>query len=290
MDLKRRVTFRKSWNQLRRGAISAARVPIGIARSATTQTVRRGLADLLFPPTCASCSVELEVPTRAGRAVQICDACLDELEIFSPPMCVQCGAPVSGIGLLESQPSERKPRLIGCYRCAGRKYWFDQTIALGEYSGALSDNVLRMKQAAGDALSLAMGRLLGDLRREQFQQLKPDVVVPIPAHWCRRLVHRTNSAALLAEVLAGQLCVPLAERLLRRSRHTSPQTRFKPTARWENVKGAFKVRGGYHLLDAHVLLVDDVLTTGATCSEAAKALRKAGAARVTVAVVARAIG
>jgi predicted amidophosphoribosyltransferase len=63
-----------------------------------------------------------------------------------------------------------------------------------------------------------------------------------------------------------------------------------PPQRWENVRRAFSVRGGYHLKEAHVLLVDDILTTGATCSEAARTLRKAGASRVTVVVAARAIG
>jgi predicted amidophosphoribosyltransferase len=168
--------------------------------------------------------------------------------------------------------------------------WFDETAALGHYDGRLRDLVLRMKRAEGDALSLAMGRLLFVQRASRLAEIGADVVAPIPLHWRRRLVHRTNSAAVLAEVLAGRLRVPLAERLLRRSRSTVPQFDLTPPERWKNVRGAFSVRGGYHLRKAHVLLVDDVLTTGATCSEAAKALRKAGAERITVAVIARAMG
>jgi predicted amidophosphoribosyltransferase len=135
-----------------------------------------------------------------------------------------------------------------------------------------------------------MGHLLWQRCRDRLTALKPDVVVPIPLHWRRRLVHRTNSAALLAEVLAARLHVPLAEGLLQRRRHTVRQFDLTPPQRWENVRRAFGVRAGYHLTSAHVLLVDDILTTGATCSEAARALRKAGAERVTIAVVARAIG
>jgi len=163
-------------------------------------------------------------------------------------------------------------------------------VALGAYDGTLRDTVLRMKNAEGDSLSLTMGRLLVQMRAGRFSEIGPDVVVPIPSHWRRRIVHRTNSAAILAEILAGRLRVPLAERLLRRSRYTVRQSELSPTDRWSNVRRAFSVRSGYHLKEAHVLLVDDVLTTGATCSEAAKALRKAGAARVTVAVIARAMG
>jgi predicted amidophosphoribosyltransferase len=178
----------------------------------------------------------------------------------------------------------------GCYRCRGRKIWFDATIALGHYDGLLRDIVLRMKDAPGDALSLAMGRVLVNERRTQLAEIDPDVVAPIPSHWRRRIVHQTNSAAILAEVVAGDLRRPLAERLLRRRRHTKRQSDVNPSERWRNVRSAFAVRAGYHLRAAHVLLVDDVLTTGATCSEAARALRKAGAARVTVAVIARAMG
>jgi ComF family protein len=158
------------------------------------------------------------------------------------------------------------------------------------YEGLLRELVLAMKKDTGDAVSLAMGRLLWHLRCEHLRSLKVDVVVPIPLHWRRRLVHRTNSAAVLAEVLAGRLGVPLADGLLRRRRHTPPQSELTPPQRWPNVRQAFSVRSSYHLRNAHVLVVDDILTTGATCSEAARALRKAGAERVTVACVARAVG
>ena len=94
---------------------------------------------------------------------------------------------------------------------------------------------------------------------------------------------------MLAEVLAGRLRLPLATGLLRRRRHTRRQFDLTPHQRWDNVRHAFSVRGGYHLNKARVLLVDDILTTGATCSEAARALREAGARKIIVAVAARAI-
>jgi len=168
--------------------------------------------------------------------------------------------------------------------------WFDETIAAGLYEGRLRELLLRMKTDKGDPLSLAMGQLVWQLRRERLAALKVDVVAPIPLHWRRRLAHRTNSAAVLAEVLAGRLGVAMADGLLRRRRPTRPQSELTPPKRWENVRQAFSMGSSHHLMKAHVLLVDDILTTGATCSEAAHTLRKAGAERVTVAVVARAIG
>ena len=203
---------------------------------------------------------------------------------------MRCGAPIPAIDLGAGLVESALPKSQGCFRCAGRKMWFHETIALGHYSGKLREAILRMKQAEGDSLSLAMGRLAWQQRGERLAKLGVDVVAPIPLHWRRRLEHRTNSAAILAEVLAAPLGVPLAVGLLRRGRPTLRQFDLNPPERWKNVRGAFSVRAGYYLRKAHVLLVDDVLTTGATCSEAAKALRTAGAERVTVAVVARAMG
>jgi len=168
--------------------------------------------------------------------------------------------------------------------------WFDATIALGMYGDQLKEILLRMKQAEGDALSLAIGRLIWQKRGERLATIGADVVTPIPLHWRRRVAHRTNSAALLAEVVSSKLGLPRADGLLRRNRSTARQFDLTPPKRWENVRKAFSVRAGYHLRGAHVLLVDDILTTGATCSEAARALRSGGAARVTVLVAARALG
>lgn len=290
MALRTAATFRKGWERLREGAARAACVRSRFNISGAATVVGRGLADLLFPPSCASCAAELDESTGSGRDVPLCNDCLEEIEIFSEPMCVRCGAPVPEIFADEDRAATEPRAQIGCYRCCGRKLWFDQTVALGHYDGRLRNIVLHMKRAEGDALSLAMGRLICDKRGQRLAEIGADVVAPIPLHWRRRVVHRTNSAAVLAEVLAGKLRVPFADRLLRRNRYTLRQTDVSPSERWNNVRRAFAVRAGYHLNAAHVLLVDDVLTTGATCSEAARALRQAGAARVTVAVIARAMG
>jgi ComF family protein len=211
------------------------------------------------------------------------------MEFIPGPTCARCGAPVPRIGRNTNEPGAGFLRADGCARCRGHKLWFDETIAAGVYSGRLREIVLRMKDSKGDALSLAVGSLVWHQCGEQLAAAEADVVVPIPLHWRRRLAHRTNSAAILSEVLSRRLGLPFGDRLLRRRRHTLPQSSVTPSQRWDNVRQAFSVRGGYHLNQAHVLLVDDILTTGATCSEAARALRKAGAARITVVVVARPI-
>jgi predicted amidophosphoribosyltransferase len=210
------------------------------------------------------------------------------MELFEGPMCERCGAPIPAATSTQLAGLTPVRKVPGCYRCRGRKLWFDSTIALGHYEGRLRDAILRMKDAEGDALSLAMARLIWQVCGERLTALEADVVAPIPLHWRRRIAHRTNSSALMAEVLSAKLRLPRADGLLRRSRHTHKQFDLSPTQRWENVRRAFVVRAGYHLRDAHVLVCDDILTTGATCSEAARALRDGGAARVTVVVAGRA--
>jgi ComF family protein len=145
-----------------------------------------------------------------------------------------------------------------------------------------------MKHGAGEPLSAAMGDLLVAKRRGMLAAVEADVVVHIPMYWGRRLVRGTNSPEILARRLARRLGIPWESRLLVRRRNTLVQPDLPPRERFRNIQGAFRVDKGYDLGGARVLLVDDVLTTGATCSEAAKWLKQAGAAHVAVAVLARA--
>jgi ComF family protein len=246
------------------------------------QGIERGLVDLVFPAVCIGCGQEQTAANRSDH-VPICHECLESLQLFTGQACARCGIELSAAAALV--PTMRG----GCIYCDGRKLWFDATVAAGPYTGRLRELVLRMKQMEGQAVALAIGRVIVARYREQLPGSEPDVVVPVPMHWRRRLSRGANSAAVLAEVVSTELHAPLAEGLLRRRRHTRPQTECTPPQRWDNVRRAFAVAAGYHLNKAHVLLVDDILTTGATCSEAARELRRAGASRVTVVVAARSI-
>lgn len=284
----RKIVWHERGIKLTRFAAGAAQWSAAAARVCTTRARsaaaawRRATMELVFPGACVHCHAELNPAESAATNLPFCRACYDELDMLAEPLCRRCGGPLP-------QLSKAGPE-GGCFRCRGNKLWFDETVAAGLYAGISRELVLRMKRADGDPLSLAMGALVWEQCGERLRALEADVVAPIPLHWRRRLVHRTNSAAVLAEVLAGRLNLPLAEGLLRRRRHTLRQSELTPAKRWENVRRAFSVRAGYHLEKAHVLVVDDILTTGATCSEAARTLRGAGAERVTVVVAARAIG
>jgi ComF family protein len=166
---------------------------------------------------------------------------------------------------------------------------FDGVYPLGRYDGELRDVVLKTKRLSSEALSLNVGRLLAERLRDKIVAFRPDAVVPIPMHWLRRFRRGVNSPELIADVLGRKLGIPVV-RMLARRRYTRPQKDLLPRERFRNVRGAFGLPRWRRRRskDARIMLVDDILTTGATCSEAAGLLKQAGAAAVAVAIVARA--
>lgn len=143
-----------------------------------------------------------------------------------------------------------------------------------------------MKHAHGELLALAMGDLLAGRLREHLTENPFDCVVPVPMHWTRRLWRPLHVPSLLAERISARLSVA-GRRALRFRRNVRQQSTLSPAMRRKNVRGALAVIPGYPLANAHVLLIDDILTTGATANEATRCLRRAGARSVHVAVVAR---
>src|SRR5262249_8541556 len=148
--------------------------------------------------------------------------------------------------------------------------------------------VLRLKQSTGEVLAELMGMLCYWHCRDRFLAQGPLAIVPVPLHWSRRLRRGYNQAQALAHGLGSRLALPVVTSCMRRIRATPYQSQQAPSSRLVNVRGAFRARPHPVLKNATVLLVDDVMTTGATLSEAAKALRQAGAGRVVAVALARA--
>lgn len=182
----------------------------------------------------------------------------------------------------------------------------------------MAEAVLKTKSSDGDALCSALAQLLCDIRGEELRALNCDLVIPIPLHRSQVRVRGMCGPEWIAQEVAAFINVPCESGLLRRIRKTRRQRGLKRKARFRNVRGAFAIRVGFTrrlaemlslpirlisgsapttvskpmeiLAGRRVLLVDDVLTTGATCHEAARILRKSGAVEVAVTVLARAQG
>ncbi|MDY0168257.1 MAG: phosphoribosyltransferase family protein [Thermoguttaceae bacterium] len=242
--------------------------------------VAGGVANLVFPPHCVRCSTDVSTSSDWAAGGLLCRDCADELGPQRWNCCRRCGGEVPEY---DSQPEQ-------CSWCRNSNLQFDSVVALGNYHGPLQAVVTAMKRPSAGLLPEAMARLLFERREAELRQLRPDVVTAVPLHWGRRISRGVNSPEIMAGVLSRRLGVPLSQRIVTRWRNTPPQKELPPQSRFRNVRDAFAVRAKYDLQDARVLVVDDTLTTGATCSEIAWALKQAGAAVVNVAVLARAQG
>jgi ComF family protein len=178
----------------------------------------------------------------------------------------------------------------GCTHCRDSSFSFERVLRVGPYEGLLREVILRLKHAGGETLAELLGELWAELMTSRLLETGAQIIVPIPLHWRRRWSRGYNQSEALALGLACRLRLPCKPRWLRRVRHTLEQTQQTATARRENVRHAFGSRRARALAGKTVLLIDDVLTTGSTASEAARALRNAGASRVIVAVLARSHG
>ncbi len=244
-------------------------------RQAAAEFVRN-VVRLLYPKPCLICAApegEATEPFRHG----LCIECYRSVTQDPFPACPRCAQTIGPHTDTEH----------GCAECHGAPLGFDRALRLGPYTGKLRDAVLRTKLLAGEGLADLLGRAFAECRGTALGAAEIDLVVPVPLHWWRKWTRGYNQSEAIARELAAGLNVPLAPRVLRRVKWTTQQVQPTRAARRENVKGAFRVSRGARLGAKTVLLVDDVMTTGSTLGEAARALRDAGADRVVVAVLAR---
>ena len=242
--------------------------------SNSTSSVQIAL-ELLYPPVCAFCNRDMEEPSGA---IRLCGTCYKQLTAAPGPLCRRCA---------QSVP-ELQDGAEDCSQCRGRKLHFDSTTALGRYEGELRAAVLRMKHAADEPLAIAIGRVMVDQHQRLLAERRWDAVVAVPMHWSRRAFRGTNSPEVIARCMARQLGAPAEPRILIRRRRTVPQGNLPRSKRLRNLRGAFRASKAYDLQGARLLLIDDVMTTGATANQCARTLKLAGAQRVDVLVVARA--
>ena len=229
----------------------------------------------LWPPRCLACR-------GRGEGMDLCRPCFQALP-WLHHACRCCAIPLAGPTATVFQ---RDPDPL-CGRCLQRPPPLAETHAACLYAAPLDRLLPRFKfhrdLAAGRLLAQLMAARLGPLA---VQWSAPATLVPVPLHW-RRLRQRGYDQALeLARPLAAMLGLPLATDALERARHTDPQSTLAADRRRANLRDAFRV-GARTALPAHVVLVDDVMTTGATLHAAATALHRAGVERVDAWVCAR---
>ncbi|CAN5176597.1 ComF family protein [soil metagenome] len=239
----------------------------------TLRQLGHSVLDLVYPPACLHCHISLPATVSPFN---FCTDCLRDLTVDPHLTCPRCSSTV-GPGTDTAK---------GCYRCRDHSFAFTSSQRLGPYDGKLRDAILRMKYLTGETLAESLGLLWADTQRERLLATQPQLILPVPLHWTRRIRRGYNQSASLAYSLAKSLQLPCKPSWVRLNRQTKEQTTLSATARRESVKGAFRLSRSARVQGVRVLLIDDVLTTGATADAAAKAILQGGAAQVTVAVLA----
>ncbi len=233
--------------------------------------LKEALWRFLFPEHCVVCGMGLEAPRR-----HFCQQCWERLPWVGEPTCPRCGSAVPPNAVVER----------GCASCRGQRFGFSSAVAPLHYERAARELILRFKLAKEAPLAYVLGELLADFLASGGVSHRVDVIVPVPLHWRRRMTRTFNQAELLAREIGARFNLPVVVGALVRKRATQSQTAFPALGRALNVRDAFKLgRRRGMLAGKRVLLVDDVLTTGATTSECGRVLRRGGAADVVVATV-----
>ena len=241
----------------------------------------RPFVDLVYPRICVLCTK----PIVDGEQESLCSKC--EAQITPTEMgCRRCSAPLPAAnGAVIDIPKS-------CFYCERRKWSFRRAYCYTAYSGIAARAARKIKQPNCESLAIELGQRIGQWLKE-FEEFDPtlyDYVIPISQHWFRRVTVRYNQAEVLAENIANVLSIPLNRRWLYRTRYTDKQGTKTIVERRTGVTNSFGCKLAPEIKTAKILLVDDIVTSGATAHEAASALRKAGARRIDVVAFARGVG
>jgi ComF family protein len=219
--------------------------------------------DWIFRPQCAACR---------APATALCADCIASL-VELGPACPRCAVPTG-------------ERAIVCARCVHDPLPLDGIVTPWRFGGQLASAVRRLKFTGATEVARALAPLWAPVLAAAAEQ--DALIVPVPLHWRRRLRRGYDHAWLLALHGCAHAKLPAPEALLRRVRGRPAQSTLPAAERWDNVRGAFEVRDPARVAGRAVILVDDVVTTGATLAAAARPLRRAGATTILGIAIARA--
>lgn len=236
--------------------------------------------DWFYPPRCGVC--------RRFCEDFLCPDCRAQWVTIAPPYCLWCGRPFD--------PRAKTSPLCGL--CLQGRYQFDYARSAVRYEGIGRETVHAFKFHRRPQLAQPMGEAMAEVLLRALNAdegllpegwMRPDFLLPIPLHKRTQRERGYNQAALLARAVGERTGFPVAENLLAQVREMKPQASLGEKERWENVKGAFAVTDKEVVKGRIIVLVDDVMTTGATLDEGARVLKGAGAARVYCLTFARTV-
>jgi competence protein ComFC len=229
--------------------------------------------NLFYPAICQICHKERATKDES----YLCVNCRKQARRIETPFCRKCGIPFEGDITSE----------FDCAECADMDLKFERARAAVRVNTFILDVVHRYKYARAMWFEKYLGELLVEAASAELQKEHWDFIVPVPLHSTKKREREFNQAERLAECLGRATSIPVNASILRRVQPTETQTRLTRAERAENVRKAFALRDNLVLNGLNIIVLDDILTTGATTSACAGVLRKAGAAKIHVWTVAR---
>lgn len=228
----------------------------------------KGLKDLIYPNLCLDCGNKIKT---AQKQDVICAGCWERIEKNLPPFCASCGRH------LDTQAIRKN----SCPHCLNEKFYFDRAFSPCAYTGVIKNLIHEFKYSGKDYLKKPLGTIMNTFIKEYRLPIEYlDFIVAVPLHKNRQREREFNQAQLLAQEVAIAFDKIMLSNILIRNKVTKTQTELTQEERRQNVEGSFLVTQPELITDTNLLLIDDVLTTGATSSEAAKSLKNAGAKKV----------
>jgi len=229
--------------------------------------------NLLYPPSCQHCGE----PLSGEGGTVLCENCRRQIDLLGPAVCSRCG---NEIGPYAEEGA--------CPRCSGRPLHFRAARSIAKYDEPLREVIHRYKFGHKEFLAGFLTRLvLDNIGRVDLDIGRYDCIIPVPLHWRRKRERGFDQILPVTKALSRRFGVPLVTGVLVRHRYTTSQVRLSRTKRLENLKNAFSVRNQVRIEGKEVLIVDDIITTGATASECARTLKRAKAGGVDVLTIAR---
>jgi ComF family protein len=231
----------------------------------------RAFLSLIYPPCCEACGAGVEHPRY------LCEACEAGAERIEAPFCKVCSEPFQGAISGE----------FTCANCADRQFHFTCVVARYRSRGVVRDFIHRFKYFREYQLRHPLASWAAEgLEDARIRETKVDALVPVPLFRARQRNREFNQAEVLARLVGAQARLRVSD-CLERTRNTTSQLTYDRGGRMENLRNAFKMRQSTDVRGLHLVLVDDVLTTGSTLDECARELMKGGAASVRAITVAR---
>lgn len=242
-----------------------------------TSDIVHDVISLFFPPRCLAC----ELPSNHDQI--ICLDCLEKIQTIKKPYCMQCGYPLYADATGDFLES------FVCGDCKIHKKWFDIASAACHYNDQTRRLIHKYKFEGLTGISVFLGKLMLQKYLYDDRLGGEDIIIPVPLHKVRMRERGFNQAELLAKYLFRYASIPVATDVLFRIRNTKPLYDMTIEQRQKNLRGAFRVKDELRIKDRTILVIDDIYTTGSTSYEVARTLKKAGALKVHILTVCRAL-